>query len=208
MESTYQKANVVHRAAVGGLCVLALATMSAAHAGEAGDTYQGQASLETTTPRMPSVEDVFVLMRDMQLPYESVQVRTIVPASNGASILVVSGDGTLMDVELVAVRDGWTLRDIFYIAGNAGTFHTFTEPWQRRVREAQRFLNTSPAPGRNEPSAQRRRAEELAALLWFEDPDQSSRLWGLNPTTYRVMKTLKMIPGLGGPMNSGQGRRE
>ena len=50
-----------------------------------------------------------------------------------------------------------------------------------------------------------RRPEELAPLIWFEDIGADDRLWGLNPTTYRIMQTLKMLPNLTGPMG-GTGR--
>ena len=38
---------------------------------------------------------------------------------------------------------------------------------------------------------------------WFEDPDESSRLWGMNPVTYRMMQTLQMMPVLSGPTGGG-----
>ncbi len=41
------------------------------------------------------------------------------------------------------------------------------------------------------------------AAGWFEDPDESSRLWGMNPVTYRMMQTLQMMPVLSGPTGGG-----
>lgn len=167
-----------------------------AAADPAGGTAGDQGSIE---PVLPSSQDVFIILRDMSLDYQAVSVRTVVASQDGASALVAFQDGTLADVEFAEVTSGWSLRDIFYVAGSSETYRNWTAPWRRRVREAERFL-ASTEDG-NEAGTQRRRAEELAALMWFEDVDESTKLWGLNPTTYRVMQTLQMMPALGGPMD-------
>ena len=105
--------------------------------------------------------------------------------------------GTLVDVELAPTAMGWTLSDIFYVAGSADEFSAWSGPWRRRVAEAERFLAAATDDG--QPT---RRAEELAPLVWFEDAEDQ-RLWGMNPTTYRIMQSLKMMPNLGGPMGGG-----
>ena len=152
-------------------------------------------------PPTPSVQDVYVVMRDMGLAYENVQIRTIVPNEKGVSALIGLSTGTLVDVEMTQVANGWTMRDIYYIAGSANDYRTWSEPWRERVAEAARFLAAAAGDG----SQPRRRAEELAPLVWFEDTDDTNRLWGLNPTTYRLMQTLKMMPDLAGPLgNSGR----
>jgi hypothetical protein len=173
-----------------------------AAASPAGGTAGDQGTIE---PILPSSQDVFVILRDMSLDYQSVSVRTVVASQDGASALVAFQDGTLADVEFAEVTGGWSLRDIFYVAGSAETYRNWTAPWQRRVREAERFLAST--EDRNEAGTQRRRAEELAALMWFEDVDESTKLWGLNPVTYRVMQTLQMMPALGGPMDSNRDLR-
>lgn len=147
----------------------------------------------------PEVQDVYVVMRDMGLQYEDVSIRTIVPNEGGASALVGLQGGTLVDVVLTPTAIGWTLRDIYYVAGNAQEFQTWSAPWRTRVAEAERFIAAASGEG-EEPQ---RRPEELAPLVWFEDLDESQRLWGLNPTTYRIMQTLRMVPALGGPMGGG-----
>ncbi len=38
-------------------------------------------------PPEPSIQDVYVVMRDMDLGYENVQIRTIVPTEAGASAM-------------------------------------------------------------------------------------------------------------------------
>ena len=167
-----------------------------AAAGPAGGATGEQGLIE---PVLPSSQDVFIILRDMSLDYQAVSVRTVVASQDGASALVAFQDGTLADVEFATVTGGWSLRDIFYVAGSSETYRNWTAPWRRRVREAERFL-ASTEDG-NEAGTQRRRAEELAALMWFEDVDESTKLWGLNPTTYRVMQTLQMMPALGGPMD-------
>ncbi len=146
----------------------------------------------------PTVQEVYVVMRDMDLSYESVEIRTIVPNEQGVSALVGLTGGTLVDVALTQTPGGWTLRDIYYVAGNADEFRAWTGPWRARVADAERFL--AAATGDDAPE---RRAEELAPLVWFDDLDESERLWGLNPTTYRIMQTLKMMPNLSGPMGGG-----
>ncbi len=162
----------------------------------AGEASWDQGSIE---PVLPGTQDVFIILRDMSLDYQAVSVRTIVASQDGASALVAFQDGTLADVEFAEVTGGWSLRDIFYVAGSSETYRNWTAPWRRRVREAERFLAST--EDENEAGTQRRRAEELAALMWFEDVDESTKLWGLNPVTYRVMQTLQMMPALGGPMD-------
>lgn len=147
----------------------------------------------------PSAQDVYVVMRDMDLAYENVVIRTIVPHEEGVSALVGLTDGTLVDVVLRPAAIGWSLRNIYYVAGNADSFRAWSGPWRSRVAEARRFL----AAANNEEGPQRR-PEELAPLIWFEDLQAGDRLWGLNPTTYRIMQTLKMMPNLTGPMGGGR----
>ena len=150
-------------------------------------------------PAEPSVQDVYVVMRDMDLAYENVVIRTIVPHDEGVSALVGLTDGTLVDVVLRPAAIGWSLRDIYYVAGNADSFRAWSGPWRTRVAEARRFLAAA-----NNEDGQQRRPEELAPLIWFEDFQEGDRLWGLNPTTYRIMQTLKMMPNLTGPMGGGR----
>lgn len=176
--------------------IVALPTSgSARQAAQAEDNGRGR--------ELPDAEQVYILLRDMGLEYERAELRTIVASEGGASVLVGLDAGTLVDVELTEATDGWTLRDIFYVAGNTDAYQSWTAPWRRRVADAERFLATSPL----EPG-QRRRAQELAALMWFEDEGEATRLWGLNPTTYRIMQTLKMFPALGGPMGGDPSRRQ
>ena len=147
----------------------------------------------------PSAQDVYVVMRDMDLAYENVVIRTIVPNKEGASALVGLTDGTLIDVVLRPAAIGWTLGDIYYVAGDADSFKTWSGPWRSRVAGAQRFL----AAATNQ-DGQQRRPEELAPLVWFEDLEAADRLWGMNPTTYRIMQTLRTFPILSGPMGGGR----
>lgn len=146
----------------------------------------------------PSVQDVYVVMRDLDLDYENVQIRTIVANEDGVSALVGLTGGTLVDVVLTPTAIGWTLRDIYYVAGNSEEFNAWTTPWRQRVEDTERFLSAATGEG------EQPRPEELAPLIWFEDLDEQ-RLWGLNPTTYRIMQTLKMMPNLSGPMGGGSG---
>ena len=146
------------------------------------------------------MQDVYVVMRDMNLRYEQVQIRTIVPNEDGVSALVGLSGGTLVDVVLTPAAAGWTLRDIYYVAGDAEEFRVWSGPWRVRVAEAERFL--AAASGEEGPQ---RRPEELAPLVWFDDSLGQERLWGMNPTTYRIMQTLKMMPNLAGPMGGGDG---
>ena len=154
---------------------------------------------QTAAKSEPEVQDVYVVMRDMGLQYENVAIRTIVPNEEGASALVGLEDGTLVDVVLTPTAIGWTLRDIYYVAGNTQQFQVWSAPWRSRVAEAERFI----AAASGDDDQPQRRPEELAPLVWFEDLDESQRLWGLNPTTYRIMQTLRMMPSLGGPMGGG-----
>lgn len=177
------------------LLVVALASPAPAAAGLSQDEPSETASDPRREP--PSQEEVYVLMRDMGLSYEQARIQTIVPNEAGASVLVGLEDGTLADVELVPAARGWSLRDIFYVAGDAQTFRAWIAPWQRRLDEAERFIAAASDQPRDQVS---QRARELAPLIWFEDLQEGSRLWGLNPMTYRVMQTLRMMPALGGPM--------
>ncbi len=163
-----------------------------------------QDSAPAEEPPTPSVQDVYVVMRDMGLAYENVEIRTIVPNGQGVSALIGLSTGALVDVEMAQVANGWTMRDIYYIAGSADDYRSWSEPWRQRVAEAERFLASAGDDG----SQARRRAEELAPLVWFEDTDDANRLWGLNPTTYRLMQTLKMMPDLAGPMGTSGSRRQ
>ena len=52
------------------------------------DPAQNQAVVTNVQPPEPSVQDVYVVMRDMDLAYQNVEIRTIVPTENGASALV------------------------------------------------------------------------------------------------------------------------
>ncbi len=165
-----------------------------------GGPAQDEGASTSARPPEPSIQDVYVVMRDMDLGYENVQIRTIVPTEAGASALVGLRGGTLVDIELAPAAVGWTLRDIYYVAGNADEFRAWSGPWRIRVADAERFL--AAATGGDGPQ---RRPEELAPLIWFEDINAEDRLWGLNPTTYRIMQTLKMMPNLAGPMG-GVGR--
>lgn len=173
---------------LGALPTLATAQQDAASA----------AGQDTAARTEPAAQDVYVVMRDMGLAYENVSVRTIVPNEEGVSALVGLTDGTLVDVVMTPTAIGWTMREVYYVAGSADEFRAWSAPWRERIDNARRFL--AAASGDEEG---RRRPEELAPLVWFEDLDESQRLWGLNPTTYRIMQTLKMMPNLGGPMGGG-----
>ena len=172
------------------LCVFVLSGVAVAGQGSAAQVPE------------PTVQDVYVVMRDMNLAYETVEIHTIVPNEEGASALIGLDGGTLVDVVLSPVANGWTLRDIYYVAGNADDYRAFAGPWRARVAEAERFLAAA-----GDDDRPQRRAEDLAPLVWFEDLDESDRLWGLNPTTYRIMQTLRMMPTLSGPMG-GSGRNQ
>ena len=163
---------------------------------------RAQAGSTSAQPPEPTIEEVYVVMRDLDLGYENVEIRTIVPTEVGASALVGLAGGTLVDVELAPAAIGWTLRDIYYVAGDTAEFRAWSDPWHARVADAERFLAAATGDG-----GQQRRPEELAPLIWFEDINAEDRLWGLNPTTYRIMQTLKMMPNLSGPMGgTGSGR--
>ena len=148
----------------------------------------------------PSNEDVLYALQDMSLALEGVQVRSALgTAETGGNALLQLSDGTLVDLRIVANQDGWAVRDISLVAGNADNFRGWTEPWRERVTAAGDFL----ASVENPDNPEQRSAEELAPLSWFEDPDQSTRLWGMNPMTYRMMQTLQMMPTLTGPTGGG-----
>lgn len=146
----------------------------------------------------PSSEQVLVALRDVSVAYEGVQVRNALGSDVGGSALLQLSDGTLVDARLVPVEGGWSVRDLSLIAGSGESFRTWSEPWRERVAAAQNFL-----AGVDDAGLDRRTAEELAPLTWFEDPEQSSRLWGMNPVTYRLMQTMQMMPTLTGPTGVG-----
>jgi len=149
---------------------------------------------------VPSNEDVLYALQDVSLALEGVQVRSALgTAETGGNALLQLHDGTLVDLRMVAKQDGWAVRDISLVAGNADSFRGWTEPWRERVTAAEDFLASVENPG-----PEQRSAEELAPLSWFEDPDQSTRLWGMNPMTYRMMQTLQMMPTLQGPTGVGR----
>jgi len=148
----------------------------------------------------PSNEDVLYALQDVSLALEGVQVRSALGSREaGGNALLQLSDGTLVDLRLVAKQEGWAVRDISLVAGNADSFRGWTEPWRGRVDAAEDFLASVENPG-----PEQRSAEELAPLSWFEDPDQSKRLWGMNPMTYRMMQTLQMMPTLQGPTGAGR----
>lgn len=146
----------------------------------------------------PTTEQVLVALRDVSVAYEGIQVRNSLATEFGGSALLQLQDGTLVDARLVAVESGWSVRDLSLIAGSGDSFRGWSEPWRNRVAAAQNFL-----AGVDDAGVDRRTPEELAPLSWFEDPDESSRLWGMNPVTYRMMQTLQMMPTLGGPTGVG-----
>ena len=149
---------------------------------------------------VPSNEDVLYALQDVSLALEGVQVRSALgSAETGSNALLQLDDGTLVDLRMVAKQDGWAVRDISLVAGNADSYRGWTEPWRDRVTAAEDFLASTEDPG----NAEQRSPEELAPLSWFEDPDQSTRLWGMNPMTYRLMQTLQMMPTLTGPTGGG-----
>lgn len=186
--------NFLRRIPIVSILLLALAP------GVPAEPFQGgaEASSPAAVAPEPTIEDVYVVMRDMDLAYETAEIRTIVPNEAGASVLVGLPGGTLVHVEVSPVAQGWVLRNVYYVSGSAEEFGAWTTPWRNRVAEAQRFLAAAGDDGQP-----RRRAEELAPLMWFEDIEPGERLWGMNPTTYRIMQTLKMMPNLAGPMGGG-----
>lgn len=148
---------------------------------------------------VPSNDDVLYALQDVSLALEGVQVRSLLgTAETGGNALLQLTDGTLVDLHVVAKQDGWAVRDISLVAGNGDSFRGWTEPWRARVTAAEDFLASVENPG-----TVQRTAEELAPLSWFEDPGQSTRLWGMNPMTYRMMQTLQMMPTLQGPTGGG-----
>ncbi|HJO04548.1 MAG TPA: hypothetical protein QGG47_11300 [Acidobacteriota bacterium] len=147
----------------------------------------------------PTTEEVLYALQDVSLTLDSLQVRSTLATDVGGSALLQLGDGTLIDVRLAAAADsGWSVRDISMVAGSGDTFRGWTRGWRDRVSAAENFLAGVATPG--QPT---RTAEELAPLSWFEDPDQSTRLWGMNPVTYRMMQALQMMPTLQGPTGAG-----
>lgn len=148
---------------------------------------------------VPSNDDVLYALQDVSLALEGVKVRSVLgTAETGGNALLQLTDGTLVDLHVVAKQDGWAVRDISLVAGNGDSFRGWTEPWRERVTAAEDFLASVENPG-----TVQRTAEELAPLSWFEDPGQSTRLWGMNPMTYRMMQTLQMMPTLQGPTGGG-----
>jgi len=146
----------------------------------------------------PTTESVLVALRDVGLGLEGLQVRNALGSDAGGSALLQLGDGTLVDLQLAPVQAGWSVRDVSLIAGSADSFRGWSQPWRERVAAAGNFL-----AGVEQAGMPTRSAEELAPLSWFEDPDESSRLWGMNPVTYRMMQTLQMMPQLSGPTGAG-----
>lgn len=146
----------------------------------------------------PTTEQVLVALQDVNVALESVRVRTSLATGASGSALLQLHDGTLIDLRMVAVSEGWSVRDINMVAGSADTFRSWSDPWRDRVQAAGNFL-----AGMNNPGVQTRTAEELAPLVWFEDADESTRLWGMNAVTYRMMQTLQMMPILSGPTGAG-----
>ena len=147
----------------------------------------------------PTTEEVLYALQDVSLTLDSVQVRSTLATDVGSTALLQLRDGTLIDVRLAAAADsGWSVRDISMVAGRGDTFRGWTEGWRERVNAAENFLASVSTTG--QPT---RTAEELAPLSWFEDPDQSTRLWGMNPVTYRMMQALQMMPTLQGPTFGG-----
>lgn len=148
----------------------------------------------------PSYTDVLLALREVGLPLEQIQVRTTLKTETGGSALLQLADGTLIDVQLAPATSTWTVRNFYFVAGDASRFTDWTRPWRQRVESAGRFLAAVPptmfTDGRS------RSPEELAPLVWFEDPDESTRLWGMNPVTFRVMQALRMVPM--GPMDQGR----
>ena len=150
---------------------------------------------------VPSTEEVLLALREVNLSLDGLQVRSALAAGDpGGSALLQLPDGTLVDVRLVKTIRGWSVRSFYFVAGDGAHFEGWTNPWRRRVEAAERFL----ASAEQIPiEALERRAQELAPLVWFEDPDESTRLWGLNPVTFRMMQALKMVPM--GPMDGSAG---
>lgn len=146
----------------------------------------------------PTTEQVLIALQDVNVALESVQVRTSLATGARGSALLQLHDGTLIDLRMVAVSEGWSVRDINMVAGSANTFRSWSDPWRDRVQAAGNFL-----AGMSNAGVQTRTAEELAPLAWFEDADESTRLWGMNAVTYRMMQTLQMMPMLSGPTGAG-----
>lgn len=146
----------------------------------------------------PSTEQILYAMQDVRLPLEGLQVRNVMMNEAGGGALVQLTDGTLVDIRLAAAQQGWTVRGISLIAGSSDAFYAWSEPWRDRVAAAEDFLASADTAG-----VPTRTAEELAPLSWFEDPEEASRLWGMNPMTYRLLQTLQMMPVLQGPTGGG-----
>ncbi len=147
----------------------------------------------------PTAEEVLYALQDVSLTLDSLQVRSTLATDVGGSALLQLRDGTLIDVRLAAAADsGWSVQDISMVAGSGATFRSWTQGWRARVNAAENFLAGVATAG-----TPTRTAEELATLSWFEDPDQSTRLWGMNPVTYRMMQALQMMPTLQGPTGGG-----
>ena len=147
--------------------------------------------------QVPTAESVLAALQEMGLGLDGLQVRNALATDSGGTALLQLAGGTLVDLRLVAAESGWSVRDISLIAGSVDTFHGWSQPWTNRVQAAENFLAGMDGVGGT------RQAEELATLSWFEDPDASARLWGMNPVTYRMMQTLQMMPSLSGPTGGG-----
>jgi hypothetical protein len=152
-----------------------------------------------TAQDAPASEDVLYALQDVSLVLDGVQVRNaLATADGGGNALLQLSDGTLVDLRMAQAQEGWAVRDISLVAGDADSFRGWTQPWRDRVEAAENILASM-----DNPAMEQRSAEELAPLSWFEDPDESTRLWGMNPTTYRLMQTLQMMPTLSGPTGGG-----
>ena len=146
----------------------------------------------------PSGDEVLFALRDVSLGLDALRVRSALATEAGGSALLQLDDGTLVGVQLVSVADGWSVRDISLVAGNPDSFHSWREPWEQRVAAAETLLSVLDSGG---GPASTREARELAPLAWFEDPNESQRLWGMNPVTFRMMQALRMMPAM--PMSGG-----
>ena len=76
--------------------------VGAAPALAAGLQDEAQAAEMPAEPPTPSIQDVYVVMRDMGLAYQDVEIRTIVPNEEGVSALIGLNTGTLVDVTYTA----------------------------------------------------------------------------------------------------------
>ena len=152
---------------------------------------------------VPSVREVLFAIREVSVSLDQLLVRSAIDTEEGGGALLQLPDGTLVDVQLVEVTGGWSVRNFYFVAGNADSYRSWTRPWRDRVEAAGRFLAAARETALE--GQMMRTARELAPLVWFEDPEESTRLWGLNPVTFRMMQALRLVPM--GPMSSGAERR-